>query len=139
MLCYNALIESPMDENEKSSLLCRIIFPRRNSEQCFLGILASSDLISQMKHLKLKEVRFVSLEICLGFVMKACKSVLILITIDVAFLFVICCQVQPKFARKDYQVMSVLKCQLVDIPTERITHMAWVVTMILYIFHREAN
>lgn len=90
----------------------------------FLGILASSDLISQMKHLKLKEVRFVSLEICLGFVMKACKSVLILITIDVAFLFVICCQVQPKFARKDYQVMSVLKCQLVDIPTERITHMA---------------
>lgn len=79
------------------------------------------------------------MEICLGYIMKACKSVLILITIYIAFLFVIHCQVQPKFSRKDYQVMFVLECQLVDIPTERITYMAWIITMILYIFHREAN
>ena len=59
----------------------RTLSTNRNSEQCFLGILASSDLISQMKHLKLQEVRFVFLEICLAYIMKACKSVLILITI----------------------------------------------------------
>lgn len=82
-----------MDENEESSRLCRILLARRNSEQCFLETLASSDLISQMKHLTLKEVKFVSLEICLGYIMKACKSVLILITIYIAFLFVIHCQV----------------------------------------------
>lgn len=39
----------------KNPRLCRIILARRNSEQCFLGTLASSDRISQMKHLTLKK------------------------------------------------------------------------------------
>lgn len=55
--------------------------------------------------------------------MKACKSVLILITIYIAFLLRHSPS-KPKCARKDYQLMSVLECQLVDIPTDRITFIA---------------
>lgn len=96
-----------MDENEESSRLCRIILACRNSEQCFLGTLASISNFYKMKHLTLKEVKFVSLEIKLRLYY---ESLQICAYINY---YIYCLPVRhslpskPKCARKDYQLIFI--------------------------------